>query len=1710
MAPSDETPPPESPETGDAKPLAMDAKPARGWRDRIPGWVPKDAGFLKKPGVALAVGALLIGFGGGFVTAKGLGMIGGPLSASGGAGGDGRTPGASIWSMFGKPRAANAPRRGIPRPEGFKVWQTRLDTSKAAPLACIQMSKPLDPTKSYADYVLVSPDLGGAPAVSVRNDELCLGGLGFTDRRVTLLKGLPGAGGLTLAANADVDFTFGEKPPYVGFAGDGVILPRDEADGVGLETVNVSRLNIEVWRVSDRNLVRKSISAPDATGEGEYASDYGDDSPDSEGVIVWKGQVAVKGGAGGERVTTVFPLGAVLKEMKPGGYVIKARDASNSKDPNAKDDEDDSGEGTQPAQARRWIMFTDMALIAYDGADATDVVVRSLKSAKTLGGLRVALVAANGEDIATATTDGSGRVRFLHPLMEGEGAMKPKMLMAYGPLGDLAVLDLDRSPVDLSNQGVGGRNGPEGDDSATAGRVPGSEIDGFLYADRGIYRPGETVHLAALVRDLQSKAIKDRKGEIIVRRPSGVEFKRYAFSNAPDGALTYDIALPRSAPRGRWTATLQIEGLDKPSGDMSFSVEDFAPQRLAVDTDGGAAPVAAGETRSVAVTARFLYGAAGAGLQTQGEARLAADPNPFPAFKDYEWGNQKDGFEEKMLDLGSTVTDGAGKALLNVSSDEAGDTAIPLKATITASVFEPGGRPVRESLFLKVRTKPTYLGVKIDQGDGDTPSVSLDVIAVNGQGQRKVAAATYTLIAENWDYDWFQQDGHWQWRRTSRDVVVQKGNLLISPVTSGRINRRLGWGDYRLEVETPDGAKTLIRFAAGWGAPAKDAEAPDMVRVSAGTQAHVQGDTIDIAVKAPYGGEAQVAVATDRLVEFKTFTVPAGGGTVKLKTSPAWGGGAYVMVSVIQPRDPVATPKPRRALGLIYVPLDPKGRKLTVDIGTPAKQNAKALVEVPIKVNGLGVGQSARVTVAAVDEGILRLTKQDSPDPAKWYFGKRALTVDYRDDYGRLLDPNLGAPANVNFGGDQLGGEGLTVVPIKSVALWSGVVKTGLDGRATVKLPAADFNGELRIMAVAWTDEAVGSGSKAMTVREAVVADLNLPRFLSPGDKPVATLELHNVDGKAGGYTAETRSSGGVVMAFKKLFQLALGQRIAEHIPFLAPNRTGIGSVGFTVSGPGFTTAKDYPIQSRLGWGPLVRTVTGYQQPSETWTPSPDLLAGLAAGDVSLQVSYSPFKGFDPAPIALALSRYPYGCTEQTVSAAYPLLYADQLATPDPKKRAASKGLNDAVGRLLDRQSADGAFGLWRVGDGEADGWLGAYATDFLWEAKLQGAAVPDSAMNKALDAMRQISRPEGWASVSYRLSYPDWWARTPDESKAATERMRSRASAYALYVLAKSGRGDLARLRWWHDVQMKKDDSPIARAQVAAGLAMMGDHARARSALKAAVASLGYREESDWYQSPLRDLAAVIAYGYEAGELDVARGLQGRLEGVVKDPDALNTQEQARLLQAAFRMLKAAGPMQVAATGAFPMPAAVGAPRWLVGKLADARFFNNGRGGLWRTVTVRGTPLYAPAASASGVSVSKRLFSFTGGAVDPTALRQGDRVIILVSGRSDQGRTIPLVIDDALPAGFEIETVLGPDDAQTGPFKFLGELTTADVAEARDDRFIAAMDLGGGKPFALAYVARAVTPGDFFFPAPEVRDMYKPTVNGRGTSGRLVIAAGG
>lgn len=1573
----------------------------------------------------------------------------------------------------------------------FSYFRYRIDTAGEQPLACFVFSAALDPDVDYSPYIEFRPAF--RPALSVEGRELCVGGLGFgTSRTATLLSGLPaGDGERTLARDESVPIDFSDRPPYVGFKGAGIILPREDADGLPIETVNVEQVKLRVSRINDRALAFKRISEGDTVAQGRYAYNYGEDSPSDVEEEIWSGTLDVASEQNAP-IVSVFPLQDVIGELEPGAYYVEVTDARELLD----------GAGP-PASARRWIMLTDLALTAYEGEHGLDVTLRSLQDGKPLGDTKVQLIARNNSVLAEARTNEQGRVAFDQPLTAGQGSSAAKMVMAFGAKGDLAVLDLGRAPVDLSEYAVGGR------------RTPGI-VDSYIYTERGIYRPGETVELTALLRDRAGVQVADRSGNLVVYRPNGLEAAKFRFDSPKNGAVSYSYDVPRGASRGEWRASVEIDGVDETAGTVRFAVEDFVPQRIAVDlTTDDESALGAGASRDVTVDARFLYGAPGAGLTVKTNARIEPQPNAFPAFDGFSFGRHDANFRERFVELPDLTTDGAGAAVVKVDPGNRGDTADrPLRINTVVSVLEPGGRAVSESVRIPYRPKDLYVGLKpeFDGNSADEGSdVTFQVAAVNGAGDGVAQRLSWKMLAIDYHYDWYKEDDRWRWRRSRTVTTANEGIVNVPAGGSAPITvSNLDWGSHELIVEAPGGATASDDFYVGWGGRVSEdgVEAPDRVRVMGPETKPEIGQSADITIVPPYDGQAQVVVATDRVLSVQTLSVSEKGTRLSLPVSEEWGEGAYVMVSVYTKRDPIVQAKPRRAVGVAHVPLDMAERtfNLTIDAPDIARPRREQVIEVDISD---GPREPVYLTLAAVDEGILALTKFNSPDPVAHYYGKKALEVALYDDYGRLLDPNMGLPAEVRTGGDQLGGEGLSVVPTKSVALFSGVIDAKRTGKAKIRFELPDFNGELRLMAVAWSESGVGSAQSTMIVRDEAPSDLIMPRFLAPGDEAFVTASIDNVELGAGEFDATVTGGGLIDVADPKLSRtLQPGQRVDAPVRIESAGE-GISRVRLNVEGPGnYAVDHTYLIQTRSPYLPETRVSRDLMQPGDTFSVSSEQLEGYVPGSVSVAVGFSSLP-LDPGALYASLARYPYGCTEQTTSRALPLLYSEQLVAmgASGEQSAPRTQVQKAVNTVLNRQGADGAFGLWREGDRYASPWLGAYTTDFIYRAKEQGYAVPDEALERAYGALRAVSTGDRWRIYGYDTDVYE-----SRYSSDTNDKMMQRSSAYALYVLAKAGKADVSRLRYLHDREADSIESPLALAHIGAGLAYMGDRARAVSAFAAAEDALGYKNTGDYYQTPLRDIAAILALAAEAEMPSTVERLAEMLGNDAPEPQGMTTQEKAFTLLAVNALTDGETGFSVDVEG-------LGRGndndrRYMLTEAQVASgvsFELKGKAPSFRTVLVTGAPENAPAQASSKLTATKNFFSMTGGRVDLASISQGDQLIVALGVTPEERRLNPVIVADLLPAGFEIETVLRPADGARsgntdGAFAFVGQIAQAQTAQAQDDRFVAAIDVYQ-EPVTLAYIVRAVTPGDFAMPGVVAEDMYRPDVFGRSRPGRVTIS---
>ena len=1565
----------------------------------------------------------------------------------------------------------------------FETW--RIEENAEKPTACFVFAENFDSASrlKLADYYETQPET--ALTLSIANRELCLSGFDYnTDVDVTWKEGLTAANGQSLARNFTRNISFGDKPAFVGFAGSGVILPRINAQGLAIETINVDELSVEIARVSDRMIARRSVDDGKQTLEGDYSWEY-EDAATNVRSIVWSGTLPIKAERNA-RVTTVLPLNDLVGTLKPGAYIVTAERVHDEQE-------------RRPARAWRWIISTDIALSSYRSAEALHVGVRSIDTARLLPSTKLVLVAANNEILAEQLSDENGRALFDDAVMRGKGPLRPKMVMAYGYEGDYAALDLSRSPIDVSGFNV-------------AGRGVSGPVDVFSYTERGVYRPGETVHFTALLRSPEGDAIEDRAITLEVRRPNGLVMAETRMAArdiaATSGAVQFDYLLPSSAARGMWNLIIKADGLGV-INRQEFSVQDFVPQRLKVEIDAKDKLMTGEDIREVVIDAQFLYGAPGAALDGEAEARVRIDPIPFPDFNDYSFGLSEESFREKLIDLGGGTTDAQG--LLPLALDLKNNPVLsshPLRAEITAGVSEPGGRYTKNSVRLPIRTQDKYIGFKSASGQNRVSkgkAMNISLIALTRDAIRAHANLSWELIEEDWDYQWYREGSRWRYRRDVIDTVMKRGTLVVSEDQPANWRDTLSWGSYRLQVTDENGNKASYRFSVGWGT-SETSDRPDQIQIGGPSEPIKAGDSFTLDVNAPYAGQAELVIANDKLRVVKSLTLAEGGSQLTLPFDPSWGDSVYALLTLYTPRDVDARPVPRRAVGISYIERDRSDRILNVSIDAKTLIRPRQNYTVSVKVDNIPRGEQAYLTLAAVDEGILRLTKYNSPDAAKTLFGKKALAVDIFDDYARLLNANLGAPAIANSGGDSLGGEGLTVVPTRTVALFSGHVEVSR-GKANVSFEVPPFNGELRLMATAWSKTAVGSASQSMTVRDKVPSLIGLPRFLAPGDVAQATISLDNVDGAAGTYAASLSSTGVIESGQSFQTNLDQGER-QEGILELAAGETGIDGIFLQVSGPrNYKTQTDYPIEVRSPFRPITQQKWITLEAGESFSlNSSDIPFDAVKQSVDVNLAFSTMAGMTPLPYVKALSDYPYGCTEQTVATALPLLYADKLGGI---KAAPRHEIQKAINRLINRQDAQGAFGLWSEGDGQARAWVGVQTTFFLQEAIGRDYVVPPDSLKKSLRAIKEISRMPRYANVNYRFS-PNFYEDTENERTSE----RAESAAFAHYVLARAGQGDLSAMRYHYDHHSASMKTPLAHAYLAGALDLMGDKRRAKLAFETGLKAAGYSNRRDYYQSPLRDIAGLFALAAETGQSEIKEKALPLFASNLDGDQNLNTQELGYVILAFKAFAETAKSISVTANNAQLTP--VNTSHFNGEDLANTpSFTNQGEGTVYASVIYSGAPKTSPAPMASGFKLDKTIFSMSGKVIDANMLKQGERAIIRVGFNSTERNSRMAVIADLLPAGLEIETVLGPKDGEAqnrrqedGSYPWLGKLSSFTLKEARDDRFVASRETYRTDRYTAAYIVRAVTPGRFVFPGAVVEDMYRPEDRALTETKHLTISA--
>ncbi|MDT7094827.1 alpha-2-macroglobulin family protein [Citrobacter amalonaticus] len=1578
------------------------------------------------------------------------------------------------------------------------VSEVQLD---GASTLVLTFSIPLDPEQDFARLVHVvdkkSGKVDGAWELSPNLKELRLRHLEPNrDLLVTIERDLRALNKATFEINYEKSLTTRDIQPSVGFASRGSLLPGKVVEGLPVMALNVNNVDVNFFRVKPESLAA-------FVSQWEYRnsmSNWESDNLLKMADLVYTGRFDLNP-ARNTREKLLLPLSEIKPLQQAGVYVAVMTKAGQY----------------EYSNAATLFTLSDVGVSAHRYQNRLDVFTQSLENGAAQQGVDVALLDEKGQTLAKATSDAKGHVQL-------ENHQNAALLLARKE-GQTTLLDLKLPALDLAEFDIAGD--------------PGYSKQFFMFGPRDLYRPGETVILNGLLRDSDGKTLPDQPVKLEVVKPDG-QVIRTVVSQPDNGLYHFTYPLDSGAPTGMWH--IRANTGDNQSQMWDFHVEDFMPERMALNLTSQETPLSPSDKVTFSVAGYYLYGAPANGNALQGQLYLRPLRDAVPSLPGFQFGNIAEENLSRSLDEVQLTLDETGRGDISTNS-EWRETHSPLQVILQASLLESGGRPVTRRAEQAIWPADTLPGIRpqfavkavydyrtdttVNQPIVDEDSnAAFDIVYVDAQGEKKaVSGLQVRLIRERRDYywDWLESEG-WQSRFDQKDLVEGEQTLDLKADETGKVTFPVEWGAYRLEVKAPNDAISSVRFWAGYSwqdnSDGSGAARPDRVTLKLDKPAYRPGDTMKLHIAAPAAGKGYAMVeSSEGPLWWQEIDVPAQGLELSIPVDKSWNRhDLYLSTLVVRPGDKSRSATPKRAVGLLHLPLGDENRRLELALESPAKMRPNQPLTVKIKASSKNgeTPKQVNVLVSAVDSGVLNITDYVTPDPWQAFFGQKRYGADIYDIYGQVIE-GQGRLAALRFGGDgdelKRGGKP-PVNHVNIVAQQAQPVTLNEQGEGSVTLPIGDFNGELRVMAQAWTADDFGSNESKTIVAAPVIAELNMPRFMAGGDTSRLVLDVTNLTDRPQSLNVTLAASGLIELVSDQPAQVNLepGVRTTLFVPVRAKEGFGDGELQATLSGLNVPGEDIGPQQKqwKIGVRPAfpAQTVNNgvMLQPGESWTLPEEGVMNFSPVTVQGQLLFSGKPPLNLARYIRELKAYPYGCLEQTTSGLFPSLYtnAAQLQAlgiagdTDEKRRAA---IETGIARLLQMQRDNGGFALWDK-NGPEEYWLTAYAMDFLVRAGEQGYSVPAAGINQGNARLLRYLQDPGMMSIRY---------------SSDTQASKFAVQAYAALVLARQQKAPLGALREiWERRSQAASGLPLLQLGIA--LKTMGDAKRSDDAVALAL-STPRHDERQWladYGSPLRDNALMLALLEENNlKPDVQNSLLNTLSEQAFSQRWLSTQENNALFLAARSLQDLPGTWQAQTSLAEqPLTGDKAQTRNLdADQLAALQVTNNGAQPMWLRLDVSGYPQSAPAPASNVLQIERHILGSDGQSKSLDSLRSGELVLVWLEVKACQDVPDALVVD-LLPAGLELENQnlangsASLQDSGSEVQNLLNQMQQADIqhVEFRDDRFVAAVAVNSGQPVTLVYLARAVTPGTYQVPMPMVESMYVPQWRATGVAGDILI----
>ena len=1535
----------------------------------------------------------------------------------------------------------------IPSPFTLTINDVNADHDGTTGTITVKTSQQVN-AENLASFIKFEPAVKFTAAIS--DDGFVISSENFDATKsyvLTLTKGLRGKIGGVLKDDYKNNFAFGKMEPAISFVNkQAVYLAGQGNKNIEVKLVSVAKIKVIVSKIYENNLLasqRSGYYPKESNGSSEEY--YEGESDAVVGDVIYEKEIDTKTlpKSGSARLFN-FNIEDKLPEFK-GIYHIKIKSAEDNW-----------------VSDSRFISLSDFGLIAKEGTDKIYVFVNSLKTAQPVSGVNVLAYGGNNQLLGTATSNADGVAEINYAKKEFAG-FRPAMIIAKTET-DFSYLPFSSTKVNMSRFEVGGKH------------INNTGLDAYIYEERDIYRPGEKINFSVVVRDRQWKSPGELPVKMKFLLPNGKELKTFRKNLNEQGSLEGSVDIAESAITGSYSLEV-YNGNDVLLGSQNFMVEEFVPDRIKVTAKLDKESLTTGESTKLSINAVNFFGPPAANRNYECEIQVkqnSFNPKKYPSYN-FSIANPGIAFD-KAVKEGQTDENGNANETFT-AKDEYKNVGL-LQASFYTTVFDETGRPVSRSTNADIYTQPVFFGIGED-GWWYYPlnqSIKFPLIAINKTEQLTTTQAKVEVIKHEYRTVLTKNGEYFRYESQKEDKIVASNNINISGENTNFAFTPRTPGNYELRVSIP-GANSYVKKEfysyGGWGNDDNssfEVSTEGNIDIDVDKTAYNAGETAKVLFKTPFSGKMLVTMETDKVVSYQYVNVDGRQASVDLKLTTDHLPNVYITATLIKPHDVSDIPL-TVAHGYKNIMVEEKSRKMDVKIEATAAVRSRTHQKVKVKA-----AAGSYVTLAAVDNGVLQVSGFETPNPYGYFYGKRSLDVNGYDMYP-LLFPEIRARLSSTGGdGDLETSKRSNPMPnkrIKIVSYWSGITKADGSGEANFEFDIPQFSGEIRLMAVAYKNESFGSTESNMKVADPIVLSTALPRFLSPGDTVNVPVTITNTTSKntTADATLSVTAPLQAVGSLTQSVELKANSEARAIFKIIASPAISTGKIKVEVKGMGekFVDETDITVRPPS----TLQKVTG--SGAIAGNTSQKLTIGMndfIPGSVSYKLVVSRSPALRLANQFAYLVEYPYGCTEQTVSAAFPQLYygdlADLFNTGKASKASANANIQEAIRKIKLRQLYNGGITLWD-GEGTEHWWASVYAAHFLIEAQKAGYDVDNGLLLTLLNYLNSKLRSRETILYYYNQK---------EQKKIAPKEV-----AYSLYVLALAGKPNVSAMNYY-----KANPALLAldsRYLLSASYALAGDKTRFKEMLPTSfTGEVSVAQTGGSFYSDIRDesisLNVLIDVDPTNPQIPI---MSNHVVEKLKQRSWYSTQESAFSFLAMGKLAREANKSTVTAT--------INANGKTIGTLTTGSVQLNAKQLGSNTVDIitkgSGNLYYwwqSEGISASGaykeednyIKVRRKFYDRYGRAITGNTFKQNDLVIVQLSlEKSYSGSVENIVLTDLLPAGFEIEN---PRTKELPGMEWIKDASTPTAMDVRDDRINLFVDLYSSRPQNYYYAVRAVSPG--------------------------------